>query len=70
MPEEEQELSYEEELALLEDRQERELKEKTSKAFIRMHGMSEEEVEETRQDLAVEHAAQLKELAKKHKKAA
>lgn len=63
-----EQLSFEEEYAALMARQEDEIKQMSSPIHLKMHGISKEELEESLEEVAVEHAKQKKELCSKHGK--
>jgi len=56
---------YEAELKGLVEEQQSELKKKTNPLFAKMHSLSEDEVEELRQELLKAHEKQRQELAEK-----
>ena len=64
----EEKLSFEDEYAALLARQEDEISQISNPMHMKMHGVTQEELEETLAELAVEHAKQKKEVCSKHGK--
>lgn len=57
---------YEEDMATLEKAQEEEMKKKCNPLFAKLHGMSDEEMEELRDELQKVHDLQKLDLARKY----